>query len=563
MERIGRYEIDAELGRGGMGVVYRAKDPAIGRTVAIKTIRLDDFTSESERAGLRERLFREARSAGALSHPNIITIYDMGEEEGIAYIAMEYIAGNTLEQLIARDGVLEAERVIPVLRQTAEALDYAARNGIVHRDIKPANIMLMEGSKVKVADFGVAKILSQQITKTDVVMGTPSYMSPEQIESKSLDGRSDQFALGVIVYELLTGEKPFVAESMASLVFQIARDEPVRATRLNPTLSSAVDSVIRRAMSKQPAMRFPNCLAFIDALADALAASAGWRPMARGASEELETLANTAVKSGAEVTAGIGPPKSHPAAPAVPRARRMQEGAGDTEPTNARAGRRWGLWLIGAITAASIAFMILGPRWPRQSPQTAVVSTVAQPVPESKPSAIETERPSTDVPKPSPLNTPPPSVAAPGNPPARPAPPSKPEPATVNFVSAPAGARVAVDGLTETCTTPCAIELPAGQRVIRFTLAGHRFGQAIIDVPGETLVNVTLDPLVGTLVIKSTPPGAQIILDGEIRTEVTPAILRLSVGKHRVVLRKAGSPDDEQDVEIKDQVITNVAVSWQ
>lgn len=548
MQRIGRYEIEGELGRGGMGVVYRAKDPAIGRTVAIKTIRLNDLTTESERSSLRERLFREARSAGILSHPNIITIYDMGEENGVAYIAMEFVDGPTLEQIVTREGTLGRERIIPILRQTAEALDYAARNGIVHRDIKPGNIMLAEGGKVKVADFGVAKILSQQITKTDVVMGTPSYMSPEQIESKTLDGRSDQFALGVIAYELVTGSKPFTAENMASLVFQIAREEPELVTHLNPSLPVSVDAVIRRALSKQPAMRFPDCLGFVDALAKALSENPEWSPVARGDS------GNAPTDPGTGVTADFVAEKKPEAAPPPPRARRLD----DSIETVRSPGRRWLPWVLGAALAAAIAFVLTKPPAAIEQPAAVVETKPSPPVQEVKPEPAE-------VPKPSPVATPPVAVPVPGQSPAVVNPPADAPagPAKVAFTSAPPGATVSIEGAAATCVTPCELELEPGTKVIRFKLAGHRMSQAIIEVPGESQVSARLDALVGTLVIKSTPPGAIIIVDGQQRSEVTPAILKLPAGKHHVVVRKPGSPDEEQDVEIKDQVITNMAVNWE
>ena len=216
MEQIGRYRILDELGRGATGVVYRAQDPAIGRIIAIKTIRLSDFTDEAERERLRERLFREAQSAGMLSHPNIVTIYDIAEENGLAYIFMECVDGPPLEKILnGAEADSGARTRLAILRQTATALDYAHKKGIVHRDIKPANIMIHERTHAKITDFGVAKIMSQQMTQSGVMMGTPNYMSPEQVQGHAVDGRADQFSLAVIAYEVLTGEKPFLADQLA------------------------------------------------------------------------------------------------------------------------------------------------------------------------------------------------------------------------------------------------------------------------------------------------------------------------------------------------------------
>ena len=207
MRQVGRYQIGEELGRGAMGVVYKAQDPAIGRVVAIKSIRLSDLTDEDERRRMRDRLFREAQSAGVLSHPNIVTIYDIAEEDGMAYIFMEYVNGPTLEKLLGARYPPERETLLSLLRQTAGALDYAHRKGIVHRDIKPANIMVHDNAIAKITDFGVARIASQQMTHSGAMMGTPNYMSPEQVEGHPVDGRADQFSLAVVAYEIFTGEK--------------------------------------------------------------------------------------------------------------------------------------------------------------------------------------------------------------------------------------------------------------------------------------------------------------------------------------------------------------------
>src|SRR6202050_5384989 len=189
-----------ELGRGATGVVYRAQDPAIGRTIAIKTLRLSDFTDTTERERLRERLLRETQSAGMLSHPNIVTIYDIAEENGLAYIFMECVDGPPLEKVLnSQDPPLRGDVALTILRQTATALDYAHKKGIVHRDIKPANILIHEDGTAKITDFGVAKIVSQQMTVAGTMMGTPSYMPPEQVQGAAVNGRADQFSLAVIV----------------------------------------------------------------------------------------------------------------------------------------------------------------------------------------------------------------------------------------------------------------------------------------------------------------------------------------------------------------------------
>ena len=231
MDRIGRYKIVRELGRGAMGVVYHAIDPNIGRPVAIKTIRLSDVASGDEQKRLRERLFREARSAGMLSHPGIVTIYDVEEQDGLAYIAMEYVDGPTLDQLLSGSTPITPEGMFSILGQTAVALDYAHGKSIVHRDIKPANIMIAADGTTKIADFGIAKVTtSEQFTMTGSIVGTPHYMSPEQVQGQTVDGRSDQFSLAVIAYEMLTGEKPYTGEHLTTVVYKIVAEEPVAPT---------------------------------------------------------------------------------------------------------------------------------------------------------------------------------------------------------------------------------------------------------------------------------------------------------------------------------------------
>ena len=246
-----------------MGIVYRARDPKIGREVAIKMIKLADQADEDEIEGLRERLFREAQSAGRLSHPGIVTIFDVDEQDGVAYITMELVEGQTLDQYVAKDGgtARSLEFVSELLSKVSAALDYAHSREIVHRDIKPSNIMI-SADGVKIMDFGVARIASSNLTRTGTVMGTPNYMSPEQVKGESIDGRSDQFSLGVIIYELLTGKKPFQGENLTSTIFKIVSSNPVGPRQLNPKISPALDEAVLRTLFKDPTGRFETCSDF-------------------------------------------------------------------------------------------------------------------------------------------------------------------------------------------------------------------------------------------------------------------------------------------------------------
>jgi CHASE2 domain-containing sensor protein/tRNA A-37 threonylcarbamoyl transferase component Bud32 len=253
---LGRYQVVGELGRGAMGVVYKGEDPKIHRTVAIKTVRLSDF-DEDMVVEMKERFFREAESAGLLTHPNIVTIYDCGEEHDLAYIAMEYLHGEDLEGYTAEKNLLPLRETLSVVAQVADALDYAHSKGIVHRDIKPANIMRLKETKdVKVTDFGIARITSSSKTKTGVVLGTPSYMSPEQVAGKRVDGRSDIFSLGVVLFELLAGRKPFQGEDMTSLMYQIAKERHLSITAVNPKVPPVIEKIIDKALEKDPENRY-------------------------------------------------------------------------------------------------------------------------------------------------------------------------------------------------------------------------------------------------------------------------------------------------------------------
>jgi serine/threonine protein kinase len=267
LRRMGRYMVQGELGRGGMGIVYDAIDPVIGRNVAVKVINLKAISDPSQADFLRERLFREARSCGQLFHPGIVIIFDVGQEAESAFIAMERVDGPSLYQILSSGKRLTAGESLPILRQTAAALDYAHTNGIVHRDIKPANVMLRSDGTVKVTDFGIAKIISgANTTVTGSLMGTPSYMSPEQIEAREVDGRSDQFSLAILAYEIFTGAKPFQADSIPAIAHLIVFGTRPMPHSVDPALPPALDVVFRRVFSRMPADRFPTCMAFTDAL---------------------------------------------------------------------------------------------------------------------------------------------------------------------------------------------------------------------------------------------------------------------------------------------------------
>jgi eukaryotic-like serine/threonine-protein kinase len=284
---LGRYEIERELGKGAMGTVYLGRDPKINRIVAIKAIPLAEEFEEEDLAEARARFFREAEMAGRLNHPSIVTVYDAGEDQGLAYIAMEYLRGQHLSHFTDPARLLPASRVMLLIARVAEALHYAHRQNVVHRDIKPANIMFdPDADELKITDFGIARLTDTSRTKTGIVLGTPSFMSPEQLEGRPLDGRSDQFALGVSLYHLLSGQLPFRAESMPRLMQKIATEPHASVRVIRPELPECVDAILARALAKSAEDRYANCAE----LAAALRACAGPAEAPRAAEPQHEWL---------------------------------------------------------------------------------------------------------------------------------------------------------------------------------------------------------------------------------------------------------------------------------
>jgi CHASE2 domain-containing sensor protein/tRNA A-37 threonylcarbamoyl transferase component Bud32 len=274
---LGRYKVEKELGKGAMGVVYLGRDPKIGRVVAIKTMALAKEFEADELAEVKERFFREAETAGRLAHQNIVTIYDAGEEHDLAFIAMELLKGGDLVPFTKPGALLPMDKAISIVARTADALGYAHKQGVVHRDIKPANIMYhLESDTVKVTDFGIARLTDSSKTKTGMVLGTPSYMSPEQLAGQKIDGRSDLFSLAGSLYQMLCGRLPFEGDSMGKLMFKISSEPPPDILTLNPDVPPQVVDFLARAMDKEPDNRYQTGEAFAAALREA-AAGAGPR----------------------------------------------------------------------------------------------------------------------------------------------------------------------------------------------------------------------------------------------------------------------------------------------
>ncbi|MGC8762724.1 MAG: serine/threonine-protein kinase [Acidobacteriota bacterium] len=284
--QVGRYQVQEVIGKGAMGVVYLAYDPQIGRRVALKTIRPAEGARAEEVAESRERFQREARAAGSLLHPHIVTVFDVFEDRGTLYIAMEYVQGRLLEAFCSKNNLLPMDRAVRLVAQGLSALHYAHRRGIVHRDIKPANLMVLEDEEtLKVMDFGVAREEGAHLTQKGFVVGTPHYMSPEQIEGRPLDGRSDVFSMGVVLYELLCGERPFPGESISTVIYRVLHDSPTPLRELNPRIPRDIARIVDRALAKDPGRRFPSAQAFEEALLQFLE-TGSWEEDATPAVEE-------------------------------------------------------------------------------------------------------------------------------------------------------------------------------------------------------------------------------------------------------------------------------------
>jgi len=295
-ERFGRYEILTELGRGAMGVVYKARDPKINRVVAVKTISLAGQPAEEE-LEYRERFVREAEAAGRLSHPGIVTIFDVGEEPKTRapYIVMEFVGGQSLDKLLSRgDHKLPVETALQLTLELAEALDCAHGQGVVHRDLKPANILLTEDGHAKIADFGVAKLNLANQTLGGRALGTPAYMSPEQLNGEDVDGRSDLFSLGVVLYTVLTGYKPFQGNSALTVSFKVVNRDPIPATLLDTELPQGLDYIIARAMAKDRAHRYQSAMEMVRDIRHLQEGREPWNEAKLTASPTIRAVAQTA-----------------------------------------------------------------------------------------------------------------------------------------------------------------------------------------------------------------------------------------------------------------------------
>jgi len=576
-QKLGRYELREVLGRGAMGVVYKAYDSFLDRIVAVKTYRQDSPMGEQ----VRRRFEREVRTASKLAHPNVVMVYDGGLEGDTPFLAMEFVEGPTLDSELRRRGRLPIAEALPIVLGVAEGLAYAHRLGVVHRDIKPANILLTPAGVPKVSDFGVAKLMSTETAASTMAVGTPSYMSPEQIEGKSLDARADVFGLAVLAYELLAGTRPFVADNLTAVLFQIMHADAAPPSTIHPELPAAVDAVFARALSKDVAGRTADALTFATDLRHAFGQSSVHAVPARTANEDVETQR-------------IAPRSTATAKPV--------EAARQTKPS--RRG-----WLIAsvvvvlALVGGLAAYWISKTRVP-EAPPPLVPAPTATPMPTAPPTPTATIAPTppppateipivapavrpTAAPKPSPTATrPPPTItptersraeptatraaaprptraptAAPPEAPAEAAtpavvaPPASASRLAVEIISEPAGAEVLMNGVSKGLTPARVTDIQPGSYEIEIRKDGYAsyHKSAQFSANSEYVIRVTLGTgaAKGFIAIGSQPPGAQIRINGEDSGR-TPATVGLTAGRYTVSVEQEGYPAQERTIDLKD-----------
>ncbi len=457
LTKIGRYQILDELGRGAMSQVYRGFDPTIGRTVAIKTVPVD--TTEPE---LATRFRREAQAAGILSHPNIVTIYDAGEDNGVLYIAMELVEGETIQQLLGR-GPLPVEQVTSIVEQVSAALDHAHARQIIHRDIKPTNIMISQGH-VKVMDFGIAKMITSAMTSTGQMLGTPSYISPEMVTGMSVDGRSDIFSLGVVLYEMLTGTKPFVGDNITAVLYKIIGKQPELPAAVNPALHPGLDYVVLKALAKYPAERYQSCAELIVDLKNHTAL--GEKGKALAATVPLAAVSSARSPTG---TVLVDREELEIKPAAVPRTGR---------PALTRRSKSL------ALAAAALLVLGAGIFWQMRRAPTPTSSEPAEEIMQPAPSAPEPSTPAAATPR--------------GTPPGRsratsPRASTRGEVGRVVIHTEPQDARVLVNGEATPYRSPVNFALAPGRYQITVELSGFASQTQEVLVRENQMVQLTLD----------------------------------------------------------------------
>jgi len=568
---IGRYQITGTLGFGAMGAVYKAFDPLIKRTLAIKTIRLDIPPGSPQHRAFKERFYQEARISGTLSHPSIVTLFDIGEEKDVPFLAMEFVDGKTIGAVLEEGNRFKPEKVIGLVSQVAAALDYAHSRGVVHRDIKPSNLIFHEQDKVKVSDFGIAKLADSEITHSGALLGTPSYMSPEQAMGETLDGRSDIFSLGVVAFEMLSGMQPFPGANVTSILYKLVHVDPVEPADLetNGLVPQKWREVFHKVLAKKPENRYQTASAFVQDLEYCLGSwftglgneeTVSLQVPAleeRTAPADEETLvlapalpppdepeatlvlgapaadeetvlqpASPSLEDLVPATVVMASPEASRTLPPEPTLRDAPAAGTAPVPRPPRAGVPLGWALGGAALVAVIALAIVGwALWQR----SAAIGPTAAPSPAAEASPLD----------------PVPAAVATGS---------------LHVQSEPPGARVRIDGQARGETPLALADLPFGDYEVRVERKGYDSQSRDVSLsaasptaewkvvlarpaPAAPVAPATAD-------ILSSPPGASVSVDGRPAGKTPLAGLRLKPGRHEVALALEGHETWSGTVEV-------------
>jgi len=534
-----------EIGRGAMGVVYRSRDPLIGRTVAVKTLRLDDVRQgEEDDPDALERFQNEIRAAGRLVHPGIVVIHDAGvdADAGLFYITMEFVQGRSLAKMIDEKQAFPLPRVMRIMEQACRALEYAHQSHIVHRDIKPANLLVGELDTVKLTDFGTAKILERGGTQSGQIVGTPSYMAPEQVKGRAVDGRADIFALAVILYELLTGERPFPGKNVTTVIYKIVHEDPVPPVQVDSSIHPGLNAVVMKGMAKEPDDRYATCADFLSALrsyresplttAQTVVRRVPFLPSARpvfagqtvpsprGASPQPDTAPQFSTSPGGNTPpAAPAPLKSSTAVPvpatalprgesaSIPQAAQAPSASiprvNAPDPPKVRSLGAWFVLLLLVAGAGGFAFLrpdVTQDLWQSIAAATGIASTpspapaaatpqpaTAAPAPASAPGAAAVS--SAGTPQSALKETPKPSAASAQRAPASaPAAVKKAAMGTLDVLSVPTAADILINGANTGRRAPSKMELPAGKYQVTLYLKGYApFEQSVTIQQGKTV----------------------------------------------------------------------------